>query len=175
MKEFKHPLSHYSERPTGSIVDTIVVHSIYAEGSEDPLSPALCIAALDLHQVSAHYLITQGGEIYKLVGEEFKAWHAGQSQMRFCDNARTEVNDFSIGIELIAAPGAGFTRKEYEALSDLIADISFRHPIRYIVGHEDIAPSRKTDPGVGFDWENLRKLLGERISSAHTFRFRREE
>ncbi|NMC61896.1 MAG: hypothetical protein GYA55_01870 [SAR324 cluster bacterium] len=111
--------------------------------------------------MASHYLISRNGDIYALVEEGKRAWHAGESQMCFEDDTRCMVNDFSIGIELIATETSGFTDAQYKSLSELINNIIERHPICSIVGHENIAPARKTDPGQFFDWQYLKEQLSQ--------------
>ncbi|HET9629299.1 MAG TPA: N-acetylmuramoyl-L-alanine amidase, partial [Novosphingobium sp.] len=111
-------------------------------------------------KVSAHYFIDEDGTVTQLVEEERRAWHAGRSYWR----GVTDVNSASIGIELVN-PGhewgyREFTRAQMEALCPLAADIIKRHdiPRANVVGHSDIAPSRKQDPGELFDWPLLARL-----------------
>ena len=108
-------------------------------------------------EVSAHYMIDEDGTVCRLVSEERRAWHAGRSYWR----GITDVNSASIGIELVN-PGhefgyRPFTDVQMEALLPLLADIMRRHdiPRANVVGHSDIAPARKQDPGELFDWEAL--------------------
>jgi len=108
-------------------------------------------------EVSAHYLIDEDGTVTRLVPEEKRAWHAGRSYWR----GITDVNSASIGIELVN-PGhewgyRPFPDAQMEALVPLLADIVKRHDISpsNVVGHSDIAPARKDDPGELFDWELL--------------------
>ncbi len=108
-------------------------------------------------EVSAHYLIDEDGTVTRLVPEEKRAWHAGRSYWR----GITDVNSASIGIELVN-PGhewgyRPFPDAQMEALVPLLADIVKRHDISpsNVVGHSDIAPARKEDPGELFDWELL--------------------
>lgn len=108
-------------------------------------------------QVSAHYMIDEQGVVTQLVDEAKRAWHAGKSYWR----GITDINSASVGIELVN-PGhewgyVPFTDAQMEALIPLLADISDRHdvPRANVVGHSDIAPSRKQDPGELFDWEML--------------------
>lgn len=108
-------------------------------------------------KVSAHYLVDEEGQIYAMVPEEKRAWHAGVSHWRGRDN----LNDISIGIE-IENPGhewgyRPFPKVQMEAVADLCQDILSRHPIppRNVVGHSDIAPMRKEDPGELFNWQWL--------------------
>ena len=79
--------------------------------------------------------------------------------MPFTDDPRGNVNDFSIGIELLGNQEFGFCKKQYQALARLTKQICKRHPIRHILGHEHIAPGRKTDPGPAFDWQYFGSLL----------------
>jgi len=111
-------------------------------------------------QVSAHYLIDEAGQVTNLVSEDKRAWHAGSSYWR----GITDVNSASIGIEL-ANPGhewgyRPFPERQMDALLPLLADIMDRHdiPRANVVGHSDVAPARKTDPGEYFDWRRLGQL-----------------
>ena len=108
-------------------------------------------------QVSAHYLIEEDGTVHRLVREDRRAWHAGKSFWR----GVTDVNSASIGIELVN-PGHEFGYRPFpdaqmEALLPLLADMVQRHdiPRANVVGHSDVAPARKEDPGELFDWELL--------------------
>lgn len=108
-------------------------------------------------KVSAHYLISAGGEVTRLVGEDKRAWHAGVSYWR----GIRDVNSASIGIEL-DHPGhkygyAAFPDSQFEALVPLLARIVKTHriPRANVVGHSDVAPARKIDPGELFPWERL--------------------
>lgn len=151
-----HPLPHYDDRPKGITIDTIVIHSMYCPNSADIFHETLCIGLLDENKVASHYVINRDGLVIKLVEEKFRAWHAGRSKMPFSDDSRIEVNDFSIGIELIGSESSGFTDVQYISLNELIADISTRHSIKSIVGHDVIAPGRKVDPGTCFEWQRLK-------------------
>ncbi|MDC9715604.1 MAG: 1,6-anhydro-N-acetylmuramyl-L-alanine amidase AmpD, partial [Gammaproteobacteria bacterium] len=102
-------------------------------------------------QVSAHLLIKRDGSIIQFVPFEKRAWHAGQSNFK----GRTDCNDFSIGIELEGADDMIYTDKQYQALSDSIKTLKSHYPITDIVGHSNIAPGRKTDPGAAFDWSKI--------------------
>ena len=153
-------LKHFNQRPENSLIDTIVIHSMHA--SKNELDPQTNIEELDRHNVSAHYLISQEGEVMQLVDESMRAWHAGKSQM---PDGRNEVNDFSIGIELIANQKSGFSEAQYKALAKLTEDIASRHPIKHILGHDCIATpaGRKTDPGESFDWKKLERLVSLKL------------
>lgn len=111
-------------------------------------------------KVSSHYLVAEDGQVLALVDEAKRAWHAGQSRWR----SITDVNSASVGIELVN-PGhewgyRPFTEAQMDALIPLVADIVERHGIdpANVVGHSDIAPRRKIDPGELFDWERLAKV-----------------
>jgi N-acetylmuramoyl-L-alanine amidase len=107
--------------------------------------------------VSAHYVIDEDGTVHRLVDESRRAWHAGVAFWR----GHTDVNGRSVGIELVN-PGhefgyRAFPEAQMAALEVLAADVLARHPIppRNVVGHSDVAPRRKTDPGELFDWRRL--------------------
>lgn len=108
-------------------------------------------------KVSAHYLIDEDGTVWRLVDEKKRAWHAGLSSWR----GRSDINGVSIGIELVN-PGHEFGYRPFPeaqmaALEPLAQDILSRHPVppRQVLGHSDIAPQRKQDPGELFDWARL--------------------
>lgn len=173
-----HPLPHHNQRPAGVAIDTIVIHSMFAEGSAEPTSIPACIALLNFHEVSAHYAIGREGDIWALVPEELRAWHARsrtapRDRMPFADDSREQVNDFSIGIEVVTSGHEGdFTEPQYDAVIELIGGIRSRHPITAIVGHEHIAPGRKTDPGPQFDWRRIVcSAAGEPTESGAMVRF----
>lgn len=157
-KIVKMPSTFCDARNPAACVDTIVIHSMYAPGCEDELSIDACKALLDSVQVSAHFIIDRDGKIVQLVDEYDRAWHAGVSCMPFEGDKRDGVNHFSLGIELIATEESGFTDCQYEALVQLSLDLINRHPVKYVVGHADIAPQRKTDPW-NFDWPRYRAEL----------------
>lgn len=156
----RKPLSHHNVRPAGVHVDTIVIHSMHCDGNFDALS---CIDALDAHCVASHYLIDREGLVFLLVEEQDRAWHAGDSKMPEILGGATVVNDFSIGIELTGSEELPFEETQYNSLSELIADICSRHPIKFIVGHSHIAvpEGRKQDPGSMFEWKRLSSKLEE--------------
>jgi len=111
-------------------------------------------------KVSAHYLIDEDGSILRLVDEDKRAWHAGRSRWR----GITDVNSASIGIEIVN-PGhelgyRNFPEAQMSALIPLVADIKERHGITRgnVVGHSDVAPARKQDPGELFNWHALARL-----------------
>jgi N-acetylmuramoyl-L-alanine amidase len=137
-------------------VSMVVLHYTGMPSAAEALA-RLCDAKA---KVSAHYLIDEDGTVVSLVPEEKRAWHAGRSYWR----GITDVNSASIGIELVN-PGhewgyRPFPDAQMEALLPLLADIVDRHGISptNVVGHADIAPARKEDPGELFDWERLARL-----------------
>jgi len=113
-------------------------------------------------KVSAHFLIRRDGALLQFVPCGARAWHAGESRWK----GRTRCNDFSIGVELEGSGEAPFTAAQYRRLAGLTRTLQARYPIRDIVGHSDIAPGRKTDPGPRFDWARYRALLRRRRKAA---------
>ena len=148
------PSPNWDERPTAAgAVDTLVLHYTGMVSADAALARMTDPAA----KVSAHWCIGEDGTLWRLVPEERRAWHAGVSEWR----GRRAVNDFSIGIELVN-PGhehgyRPFPSVQMDALLDLARAIVARHPIdpRNVVGHSDIAPTRRQDPGELFDWVRL--------------------
>ena len=134
-------------------VSMVVLHYTGMPTAEEALERLTDAAA----EVSAHYLIDEEGKVTRLVPEDKRAWHAGQAYWR----GITDVNSASVGIELVN-PGhewgyRPFPQAQMEALIPLLADIVKRHKIPYanVVGHSDVAPARKDDPGELFDWPLL--------------------
>jgi N-acetylmuramoyl-L-alanine amidase len=146
------------ERPSGTLVDTIVVHATVLGTAEEVAQRF----ADPETRVSSHYTIDRDGSILKHVEERLRAWHAGASRM---PDGREAVNDFSIGIELVNRNDGQdpYTHAQIGTLVRLIREIASRHPIRYVVSHAEIAvpPGRKTDP-VGLDIAEVRRAaLGD--------------
>ena len=122
-------------------------------------------AIFEIYGVSSHYAITRDGVVIRFVPDSKKAYHAGQSKMPTAD-ARTGVNEFSIGIELLAShpsddptvktPEDAYTPAQYQALQYLMRRLCAEHGINYVVGHDEIAPGRKNDPGPLFQWDQIR-------------------
>jgi AmpD protein len=106
-------------------------------------------------RVSAHFLVRRDGRLLQFVSCDQRAWHAGRSVWR----GRTDCNHYSVGIELEGLEGSSFEPVQYTQLARLLRALAGRYPIDEVVGHEDVAPGRKFDPGAGFDWRLLRKLL----------------
>ncbi|KRO78466.1 MAG: N-acetyl-anhydromuranmyl-L-alanine amidase, partial [Methylophilales bacterium BACL14 MAG-120910-bin43] len=105
-------------------------------------------------KVSSHFVIDRLGNLVQYVSTDNSAWHAGDSVW----NGRTNCNDFSIGIELEGSDNIQYTNPQYEKLNELIDCLTKKYPIKDIVGHSDIAPNRKTDPGVAFQWNKIKPL-----------------
>ncbi|ART81199.1 N-acetylmuramoyl-L-alanine amidase [Oceanisphaera avium] len=161
------PSPHFDDRPEQEI-SLLVIHSIslppgkyggpYIDqlflGQLDPSDDAY-FAGIQHLKVSAHCLIRRDGELVQYVSLLQRAWHAGQSNFQ----GRERCNDFAIGIELEGTDTDSFTPEQYQSLNKLIQLIQTRFPritTKHIVGHSDIAPGRKTDPGVGFDWNQVK-------------------
>lgn len=142
----------YRTPDTPRTINAIVLHSTYNASGGDAYDIAKILGQFEQYGVGAHYLIDRSGQVYRLVRESAISYHAGTSKM---PDGRKNVNDFSIGIELMGTEESGFTDKQYAAVNALIADIETRHTIRDVVGHGDIAPGRKTDPWK-FDWKKLK-------------------
>ena len=113
-------------------------------------------------KVSAHYFIDRAGKVIELVDPSQMAWHAGESTFE----GRAGCNPFSIGIELEGSPDQPFTEGQYLALKELCLMLMKRYPLitpERIVGHSDIAPGRKEDPGPLFEWERLRDEVSKKV------------
>ncbi len=133
-------------------IDTVVLHSSYNNQEGDRYSVDKVIGIWKSYDVAPHYLVDRKGNAYRLVDESDIAYHAGVSEMK---DGRTNVNAFSIGIEILNAEDDEYTDAEYEAIKGLIAELKKTYPIKYVVGHDDIAPGRKTDPW-NFNWKQIR-------------------
>ena len=167
----KRPSPNFDSRPAGMEIDLVVIHGISLPPGEfgggaitrlfcNDLEPSEHLAFRDLEgiRVSAHALIDRCGAITQYVSFLDRAWHAGQSRYR----GRSACNDFSIGIELEGTDSLPYERLQYEALAALVRAVMVRWPSvrsERVVGHSDVAPGRKTDPGASFDWDRFRHLL----------------
>jgi N-acetylmuramoyl-L-alanine amidase len=141
------------EKSSGRKIDTLIVHSSYDALGDDPYDVDGLIAEYKQYGVAAHYLIARDGKIYHLVADKNIAYHAGESRV---PDGRTGVNTFSIGIEMMNKEDGKFASAQYAALNHLIGDLKKQYSIKYILGHSDIAPGRKTDPW-GIDWTKVQK------------------
>jgi AmpD protein len=159
---------NHNPRPDPDDVSLVVVHSISLPPGEyggDAIE-RLFTNSLDWNahpyfqsirdlEVSAHFVILRSGKLLQFVSCDRRAWHAGASQWRGRDNC----NDYSIGIELEGLEGEHFEAAQYQQLATLLRALARRYTIEAVVGHEHVAPSRKHDPGRGFDWAWLARAL----------------
>ncbi len=144
-----HPSPNFGPRRGGQKPDLIVIHYTAMDSAEAALK-RLCDPQ---YEVSAHYLIASDGEVYQLVDETMRAWHAGAGE--WCGQG--DVNSRSIGIELDNAGDHPFAEPQMRALEHLVKGIMQRWqiPAHGVIGHSDMAPGRKIDPGPRFDWLRL--------------------
>ncbi len=159
----KVPSPNCDARPDGMTIDLLVVHNISLPPGEFgsdlverlftnsiPADHPL-FADLGALRVSSHFFIRRDGEVVQFVPVSQRAAHAGVSDWQ----GRERCNDFSIGIELEGTDHTPFTDAQYAALITLATRLAQTWPLRAIVGHNDIAPLRKTDPGPCFDWQRV--------------------
>ncbi len=165
------PSPNFDERPERTAVSLIVVHNISLPPNEfgGPFIEQLFTNQLDPnahpyfeeikdYKVSAHILIRRNGEVVQFVPFNKRAWHAGQSTYKGCENC----NDFAIGIELEGADDTPYEEAQYMVLATLVDSLRIAYPSlskEDIVGHSDIAPGRKTDPGLAFNWDDFSEQL----------------
>ncbi|RYY74348.1 MAG: 1,6-anhydro-N-acetylmuramyl-L-alanine amidase AmpD [Gammaproteobacteria bacterium] len=165
------PSPNANQRPSGKLVSLLVIHNISLPPGEfgtgcvqkfftnqlDSSSHPYFLTISEL-KVSAHVFIERTGNIIQFVPFDARAWHAGASSFRGVANC----NDYSIGIELEGCDDIEYTDAQYEALASLTRQIVAAYPDitpDRIVGHNQIAPERKTDPGEAFDWLRFHQLL----------------
>ncbi len=165
------PSPNFNLRPENTPIDLLVIHNISLPAGQfagSYIDDLFCnrldmdadpsFADLEGLEVSSHLLIRRDGEVVQYVGFDKRAWHAGVSTFQ----RRENCNDFSIGIELEGTDTLAYTDKQYQQLIKLIQSLQYYYPAisnQRIVGHSDIAPGRKTDPGVAFDWSYVLKQL----------------
>ncbi|MEM9797469.1 MAG: N-acetylmuramoyl-L-alanine amidase [Pseudomonadota bacterium] len=131
--------------------DLVVLHYTAMTGGPEPALKRLCDPATE---VSCHYLIGERGQTFRLVPEDRRAWHAGVGRWGDC----MDVNSRSIGIELSNDAESPFPAPQMDSLEKLLVDIMSRRPAitpERVIGHSDVAPGRKIDPGPRFDWKRL--------------------
>jgi len=161
------------ERPANEI-SLLVIHGIslppgqFGDGLVDRLfsntldcSATPQLADLAGVRVSAHVLIDRSGAIDQYVAFDKRAWHAGES----CWRGRVNCNDFAVGIELEGADDVAYAAAQYAALADVADALFVRYPALHlgsVVGHQEVAPGRKTDPGASFDWSGFLAALSSR-------------
>ena len=169
--------THYDDRPDGEQISLLVIHNIslpagkFATDPQTSYVDALFCGTLDTAahpdfaslaglRVAAHCVIWRNGDIYQYVPFVKRAWHAGVSAFA----GRERCNDFSIGIELEGTDNIPYTDQQYTSLLALTRYMLQQYPaitLDRIVGHCDIAPGRKTDPGAVFDWQRFKQALKE--------------
>lgn len=149
MKVFDRPASCFGDRASGARIELIVIHYTAMENAEAALE-RLCGSEFE---VSAHYLVGRDGTVFRMVPEDKRAWHAGAGSWA----GRGDVNSRSIGIELDNDGVSQFAEPLMEKLEILLAEILDRHalPPWAVIGHSDMAPGRKRDPGRHFNWRRL--------------------
>lgn len=170
---------NFDSRPAGVEADLIVVHGISLPPGEfgGPWIDRLFTNTLpaDAHpyftevgplRVSSHLVVKRDGAVTQYVKFTQRAWHAGTSIYQ----GREACNDFSVGIELEGTDTLPYEAAQYSALAKLVAALCTAYPrlsAQRIVGHSDIAPGRKTDPGPAFDWPLARSLIAAAAGSAY--------
>ncbi|MDQ6990056.1 MAG: 1,6-anhydro-N-acetylmuramyl-L-alanine amidase AmpD [Mariprofundaceae bacterium] len=158
------PSPHYSARPEQAVIDMIVLHAIslpdghfstqyvfdlFQGNLDHQAQPNL--AALQDVQVSAHFVVARNGEITQFVHTPQRAWHAGESSWQ----GKHDCNDYSIGIEMIGDERQSFSQQQYTETARLCRCLMQKHPQiqqNRIIGHQDVAPTRKWDPGKQWSW-----------------------
>jgi AmpD protein len=162
---------HWDQRPAGVNPQLIVVHGIslppgeyggpwieqlFTGGLRSAAHP--CFVEVAALRVSSHLLLRRDGRVIQFVPFNQRAWHAGASSWQ----GRDHCNDFSIGIELEGTDECAYESAQYQNLAAVIRALCATYPglaLQNVVGHSDIAPGRKSDPGAAFDWARLRALL----------------
>lgn len=172
LTQAKHvPSPFFNARYDAEDISLLVVHNISLPPGQfgGPYIEDFFLGKLDpnahpffevIHEmeVSAHCLIKRTGEVVQFVSFLDRAWHAGQSSFA----GRAGCNDYSIGIELEGTEFVAYTEAQYQALADLTQAIMLQYPkisLNRITGHQYIAPLRKSDPGLSFDWVKYRQLI----------------
>ena len=165
------PSPNFDARPHAAFINTLVVHAISLPPDQfrGCFVEAFFCNQLDTNahpyfetiadlRVSAHFYIRRSGELVQFVSVSDRAWHAGASQFKGLD----AVNDFSLGVELEGCDSSGFEEAQYRTLGELSRCLVQAYPAisrDRIVGHQHIAPGRKTDPGPCFDWQRFMDSL----------------
>jgi AmpD protein len=154
------PSPNCNERPLNIVIDMIVIHGISIPEGEFGNDNVIRLfqnrlKSMKDQKVSSHLYIRRDGEVIQFVPFDLRAWHAGVSEFQ----GRENCNDFSIGIELEGSDSISYEDIQYKKLVDIIKQLKKLFPAitnERIVGHSDIAPGRKTDPGSLFDWSRVR-------------------
>jgi len=166
---------HQDERPEGAVIDLLILHAISLPAgcfSTASIIALFCGGLLetvdpifsDLRglRVSCHYIIDRQGRVIQCVADHRRAWHAGQSSWL----GRERCNDFSIGVEIIGDEHSPFTLPQYHSAARLSSQLLHRHPMinrERIVGHIDVAPGRKWDPGKQWNWSRFHQILDDSL------------
>lgn len=173
------------DRMATAPIDTVMLHfcSDVIKNPQDPFNLDRIVEVFETVGVSAHYLIQRDGTVYRFVPEEKVAYHAGKGHIKDKPERFNKLNEYSIGIEMMNVGSAsdmkifmkpqtyaeyaakypqniGFTDAQYTALKQLLDQIASRHPEikmdrKHIIGHDEYAGSRRTDPGETFDWTRI--------------------
>lgn len=162
---------NFGPRPSGCDADLLVIHNISLPPGHyhgNCIEQFFCnqldweehpfFREIEGVEVSSHLLVRRDGELVQFVSLDDRAWHAGRS----CFAGRDECNDYSIGIELEGTDDDVYTDSQYQVLARVTRTLLAHYkPLNSsrIVGHSEIAPGRKTDPGPGFDWDHYRSLI----------------
>lgn len=170
---------NFNERPIGIDVTVLVIHCISLPRGKfgTGLPEQLFLNAIDFarypelrelqeYRVSSHLLIERTGNVTQFVPFNERAWHAGESSWQ----GREDCNDFSIGIELEGTDDSAFEDSQYEALTDTLVALLRRYStlsLGNVVGHNEVAIGRKTDPGSGFDWRRLHKSVIAQLKNSN--------
>jgi AmpD protein len=168
---FRYDSPHYNSRPADTAIDLLVLHNISLPAGQfgGPHVSDLFTGRVDYNadpsfadlrnlEVSAHFFVRRDGRLVQYVSCNDRAWHAGVSQFQ----GRANCNDFSIGVEMEGTDHVAFSSAQYAVLAELAVALLNRYPLRWVTGHEHVAPGRKTDPGPCFDWPRLDGLLKEK-------------
>ena len=170
------PSPNFNQRPELTDIQLIVIHNISLPPSqfgggyiEQFFQNQLdwdthpYFKTIESMQISTHLLILRSGDVLQFVNFKDRAWHAGRSTYL----AQKECNDYSIGIELEGSDDLPFEPEQYQSLAEVVKTLRQAYPKiqNHIAGHSDIAPKRKTDPGLYFDWQLFRQLLSEKTST----------
>lgn len=165
------PSPNYNHRPDKTVIELLVIHGIslppgqfggsavqqFFTNNLDTTQHPYYATLVNMH-VSSHLFIRRNGQIIQFVPLHLRAWHAGESSFQ----GKNNCNDYSIGVELEGTDDIPYTDEQYQRLVEVIKLLQKSYPaltLDRIVGHSDIAPSRKTDPGPAFDWQHLHGLL----------------
>lgn len=159
----QHPSLNFNDRPEGAKIDYIILHYTDMLSMSDSLE-RLCDP---VYEVSSHYAIDEDGTIYQLVDDLKRAWHAGKSSWQGIEN----LNHYSIGIELqnkgyqfgysITGEWPKFDQRQIDALKKLLKVLVKKYsiPFDHVLGHQDICPETKLDPGPAFPWNEIKEFL----------------